>query len=46
MEFTLEQAKKLLEMFGGEEASITVMKKGEGLLAYYTDYPDEGSVEL
>lgn len=46
MEFNLEQVKTLLEMFGGEDAAITVVKNGDELRAYHTDYPEEGSVEL
>jgi len=46
VEFNLEQAKMLLAMFGGEEASITVKKWKGGLCAYHTEYPEEGSVVL
>jgi hypothetical protein len=46
MEFNLSQAKALLEMFGGKDAAITVCEKGGELLAYHTDYPDEGSIVL
>jgi hypothetical protein len=47
MEFSLEQAQSLLKMFGGEEAAITVTTGPDGsLLAYHTDYPEEGSVDL
>lgn len=46
MEFNYEQAKLLLEMFGGEEGNITVICSGKELLAYNTEYPEEGSVEL
>ena len=28
---------------GGDEARITVLEGGGGLLAYHTEYPDEGS---
>ena len=46
MTFNLEQAKALLEMFGGEEAEITVVSHKDGLMAYHTEYPEEGSVFL
>lgn len=51
MEFTLSQAQTLLEMFGGDDTSITVSEltdghSGSGLYAYATEYPDEGSVFL
>lgn len=51
MTFTLQQAKDLLEMFGGEDTEIVVERvysketshSGPGLYAYLVDYPDEGS---
>jgi hypothetical protein len=46
LEFNREQVKTLLGMFGGTDATITVVKDGEELLAYETEYPEEGSVEL
>jgi hypothetical protein len=48
MQFTKEQAENLLKMFDGKECDIIVTQdqKGEGLLAYYAEYPEEGSLEL
>lgn len=46
MEFTKSEAENLLKMFGGEEASITVVRDDSGLLAWHTEYPEEGSLEL
>jgi len=46
LEFNLKQAKTLLEMFGGEDANITVIDDGDDLIAHHTDYPEEGSVIL
>lgn len=46
MELMLEQAKQLLQMFGGEETTVSLTETGEGLCAYYTDYPEEGSIIL
>lgn len=46
MEFNLEQAKNLLAMFGETETTVTVIKDGDTLVAYETEYPEEGSVEL
>ena len=46
IEINLEQAKKLLEMFGGEEASITLQQEGDKIIAWYTEYPDEGIIML
>lgn len=46
VELDHNQAKKLLEMFGGEEAHITVAKRGDDVIAYHTDYPEEGSLVL
>ena len=55
MEFTLKQAKELISLFGeDEECEITVVEvgsdeqshSGPGLYAYYSEYPDEGSMFL
>jgi len=47
MEFTLSEAKGLVAMFGGDDnTTITVSTQGETKLGYFTDYPEEGSVEL
>jgi hypothetical protein len=46
IELTKEQAANLLEMFNGDEATITVTGKDGELVAYHTDYPEEGSLEL
>lgn len=50
MQFGLKQAQDLLEMFGGEEATIVVEygdgHSGPGLYAYHEEYPEEGSVFL
>jgi len=47
MKFNLSEAKALLEVFGGSDAEITVTENSDGQkLAYTTEYPEEGSVEL
>ena len=48
MQFTKEQAENLLKMFDGKECDISVTQDhgGDGLLAFYTEYPEEGSREL
>lgn len=51
IEFTLEQAETLVEMFGGEKDSsvtvtLTIGHSGEGLYAYESEYPGEGSTYL
>lgn len=50
MELNLAQAKQLLELFGGYDASITLTEgdghSGEGLYAHFTEYPEEGTVLL
>lgn len=52
MNFTLEQAEKLVETFGGDKETIVCVTctkeghSGEGLYAYYEDYPEEGSTFL
>jgi hypothetical protein len=46
LEFNLAQAKGLLEMFGGCDTSITVDKHEGELIAYSTEYPEEGSTIL
>lgn len=40
------EAKSLLAMFGEDDASITVTETTKGLLAHYTEYPEEGAVYL
>lgn len=42
MEFNFVKAAELMEMFGGVEADITVIEENGELIAYYTDYPEEG----
>lgn len=47
----LNQARELLEFFGGEEATVIVSSlaeahSGPGLYAWIKDYPGEGSVKL
>lgn len=44
--FNRGQAKTLLEMFGNEDGELTVVRDGDGLLAYDAEYPEEGSIEL
>jgi len=55
MNFTYQEAKDLLEFFGGyKETEITVIEvsgddpnhSGPGLYAYYSEYPDEGTMLL
>jgi len=55
MKFTYQEVKDLLEFFGGdEETEITVIEvkasdpnhSGPGLYAYYSEYPDEGTMIL
>ena len=55
MDFTYQEAKDLLEFFGGdEETVITVIEvkdgdpnhSGPGLYAYYSEYHDEGTMLL
>lgn len=53
MEFNLEQAIALLGVFGGEETQIKVIEvdddhghSGQGLYAYYAEYPEEGTIFL
>ena len=46
LEFNHEQAKNLLEMFGESDTKITVIENGNELLAYETEYSEEGSKEL
>jgi hypothetical protein len=45
--FNLSQACQLLQMFGGEDAEITVAMaeghSGKGLYAHYTELPEEGA---
>jgi hypothetical protein len=48
IEITLHQAKALVEFFGGEDARVTVLasNSGKSLLAFCTEHPEEGSVNL
>lgn len=52
IKINLKQTKQLLELFGGEDASISLseMPDTEGnkvkLIAWFTEYPDEGIEEL
>jgi hypothetical protein len=55
MDFKYQEVKDLLEFFGGdEETEISVIEvkeedpnhSGPGLYAYYSEYPDEGSMLL
>jgi hypothetical protein len=47
MEFTLSEARGLVEMFGGDDTgTVTVTETQEGKIGHYTDYPEEGIVEL
>lgn len=52
LSFSLDQAKELVEQFGGDEdTEISVTEEteahsGPGLYAHVTDYPDEGSTLL
>lgn len=53
IEFTLRQAEALVEVFGGHDAEVSVMERpaawadmDPGLYAYFTEYPDEGSIYL
>lgn len=39
---TLRQAKVLVEFFGGHDCEVTVVDHEKGLLAYCTEYPEEG----
>lgn len=46
-----QQAEQLLQMFGGEDASVVVEHvddghSGPGLYAWFEDYPDEGGMFL
>ena len=48
----LEQAQKILEIFGGEDAEVTIIEgdekyhSGKGLYAYFTELPEEGAFYL
>ena len=44
--FNIHQARALLDMFGGEDASIVVDQDGSRLIAWHEDYPGEGCVVL
>ncbi|GAB3416848.1 hypothetical protein NX774_12015 [Massilia agilis] len=53
IEITLRQAKALVEFFGGHDGEVSIMERPavwadqpEGLYAYCTEYPDEGSQYL
>ncbi|HEY3432519.1 MAG TPA: dATP/dGTP pyrophosphohydrolase domain-containing protein [Rhodocyclaceae bacterium] len=39
---TLRQAKALVEFFGGHDCEVTIADYARGLLAYCSEYPDEG----
>ncbi len=43
---TLRQAKELVEFFGGHDCEVTVIDHEKGLLAYCTEYPEEGGQYL
>lgn len=51
IEFNLENARALLEMFHCEDELVIAEwmddhEDGPGLYAYYSEYPDEGSLSL
>lgn len=53
IEITLRQAKELVATFGGHDAEISIFQRpaawadmDEGLYAFFSDYPDEGSMYL
>lgn len=46
IEITLRQAKELVEFFGGHDCEVTVIGHEKGLLAYCTEYPEEGGQYL
>lgn len=53
VEITLRQAKELVSSFGGHDAEISVFQRPavwtdmpDGLYAFFSDYPDEGSMYL
>ena len=53
IEITLRQAKELVATFGGHDAEISIFKRpaawadmDDGLYAFFSDYPDEGSMYL
>ena len=51
VEFDLRAAERLVSVFGGDDAQITVCQwddghAGPGLYAYFTDYPEEGALPL
>ncbi len=42
-----KQAKELVELFGGEDAEITLTEIEYGVLrAHFTEYPEEGCILL
>jgi len=53
IEITLRQAKELVATFGGHDAEISIFQRpaawtdmDDGLYAFFSDYPDEGSMYL
>jgi hypothetical protein len=46
LKFNYEQAKDLLNLFGEEDADITVQESDGKLYAYFTEMPEEGSIIL
>lgn len=52
IKLNLNQARQLLDFFGGEDAQVTVsdtvlnMHSGPGLYAWLTEHPDDGSIKL
>lgn len=53
LEITLRQAEALVEVFGGHDALVSVIERPEawsnmdpGLYAYFSEYPEEGSLYL
>lgn len=46
LEFDLASAKALLDMFGGADTLVSVTRHEGKLIAYATEYPEEGSIVL
>jgi hypothetical protein len=53
IEITLRQAKELVDCFGGHDAEVSIIQRPaawgdmpDGLYAYFSEYPDEGSMYL
>lgn len=51
MKFTLKEAQELVDFFGGEDAEVMVKyfekgHSGDGIYAYFDEYPEEGSIKL